>query len=167
MPFKCSLCELDIRVGEPMLSDEKMNLAHEACVRRGRAIDPPTTIDVTTKISGSGFGNPTAVVSPAVPIHEPCLLPSAPKVCIECKKSAISMCPSCNEYVHQDYGYNGANCSGRHEGRCEGARQSRSPKKKAAEQTIADVVGMIQVGAGVFLTSKNGEAKPKKRKGRR
>jgi hypothetical protein len=52
--------------------------------------------------------------------------PAPPPVpCCECGQPAIGMCPSCKKRVHQDYGYNGANCSGRHEGKCEGARMSR------------------------------------------
>lgn len=52
--------------------------------------------------------------------------PAPPPVpCCECGQPAIGMCPSCKKHVHQDFGYNGPNCSGRHEGKCDGARKSR------------------------------------------
>lgn len=57
--------------------------------------------------------------------------PAPPPVpCCECGQPAIGMCPSCKKHVHQDYGYNGANCSGRHESKCEGARMSRERNEK-------------------------------------
>jgi hypothetical protein len=34
MAFACSICQNQIQVGEPLLADEKMNLAHESCVRK-------------------------------------------------------------------------------------------------------------------------------------
>lgn len=58
-------------------------------------------------------------------MSDTCVPASAPKVCLECGKDAISMCPACFAYVHQDFGYNGPACSSRHEQRCEGARLSR------------------------------------------
>ncbi len=65
-----------------------------------------------------------------MPSPEPHLMPPPPKICSECQKSCIAMCPHCKLFVHQDYGYSGENCSGRHEGKCEGARLSREVAKK-------------------------------------
>lgn len=152
MPFKCSLCELDIQIGEPMLADEKMNLAHESCAKRNRSIDPPTVVEVVTKVSGPGFGNPTAVI-------EPCLLPSAPKICSECQQSAISICPSCYAYVHQDFGYAGLNCSGRHEGKCSGARESRTLARTTVVAKIEKIIGVYRNGKHVTPKAKKGRAR--------
>ncbi len=154
MPFKCALCELDIQVGEPMLADEKMNLAHEVCVKKGKSIDPPSAIVVQAKVGGPGFGNKTAII-------EPCLLPSAPKVCAECQKTAISMCPHCKVYVHQNYGYDGGiACSTIHEGKCHGARTSRELTKKPLLLKPDPVFD-----TAMKITPMNG--KPRKERGRR
>jgi len=161
MPFTCAVCGFDIQVGESMLSDDKMNLAHESCVKRGRSIDPPTVVEIATKISSPGLGNPTAVV-------EPCLLPSASKVCVSCQKSAISMCPACNAYVHQNYGYDGGTaCSTIHEAKCDGARNSRerAPKKEETLDKWDVMVGGIvatSIGAGSLLDAKRNGKHQKK-----
>lgn len=110
MSFKCSLCEQDIQPGESMVSDEKMCLAHESCVKRGKTIDPPTVIDVKV---------------------EPCVMPSRVSFCAECQKPGISRCPACLALVHQSYGHDGGPaCSVLHEAKCEGARLSRVIVKK-------------------------------------
>lgn len=146
MPFSCAICAIEIQVGEPMLSDEKMNLAHESCVKKATKVQIPTVIVVKTKVSGPGIGHPGAIV-------EPCLLPKAPSVCVECRKPAIAMCPGCHQYVHQDFGYNGSNCSGRHEGGCEGARQSRV---RSAIPVVREVI------VDTSLKSRNGKHSKKK-----
>jgi hypothetical protein len=171
MPFKCALCELEIQVGEPMLSDEKMNLAHESCVKRKQAnpgssvvvagpvlqavtvtLPHPSDVPLGTKVSVKAESLPPGAVV-VVSAGEPCLMPRAPSVCAECQKPAISMCPSCKAYVHQDYGYNGSNCSGRHEGRCSGAADSRKPVKKSAALT------QIQTLSTIESTSKSSNGK--------
>jgi hypothetical protein len=182
MPFKCSLCELDIQVGEPILADERMNLAHQSCVERKQRTPgstvvvasasapipilqppspPPAPQVVEVKIeavSGFGFGNPTASLGQ-----------SAPPLCAECGKSAIAICPYCGTRVHQDYGYAGLNCSGRHEGKCPGARESRDPKytvlPKGIKFSSQTVPLNITIEPGVI--SGNGKhAAPKPKKGR-
>jgi hypothetical protein len=165
MPFTCAVCGFDIQVGESMLSDDKMNLAHESCVKHGRSIDPPTVVEIATKVSGPGPGNPTAVV-------EPCLLPSASKVCVSCQKSAISMCPACNAYVHQNYGYDGGTaCSTIHEAKCDGARRSRDRDHLSKQIQEIATAGTF-IGGSVLMKNapKNGKhQKPvnRKKRGRR
>jgi hypothetical protein len=79
--------------------------------------------------------------------------PPPPKLCSECLKPCIAMCPGCRAFVHQDYGYSGENCSGRHEDKCEPARLSRERPKK--EEIVIVPMKSHQ---------KNGKRAPEKRK---
>ncbi len=131
MSFTCTICSMEIQVGEPMLADASMSLAHERCVQRelqAKAPPPPAppspqAVTVAQKVSGPGFGNPTASV-------EPCFMPSAPKLCVQCGEVSISICPYCNAYVHHGYGSWGPTCSLSHEQKCSGAKESRELKPK-------------------------------------
>lgn len=116
MPFRCSICELDIQVGESMLADATMNLAHESCVRR-KQDNPGSSVVV---ISSPAPPSTLTLTSP-----DACVPSRAPAVCVECGKHAISMCPACGVYVHQSFGYNGPACSLSHEQKCYGAKVSR------------------------------------------
>lgn len=151
MPLTCAFCKMEIQPGELVQPDVEMNLAHKTC-----ADTELKKIDVKVAVvSGPGFGNPTASL-------EPCLMPSSPKVCCECSQPAISMCPYCKKYVHQDYGYNGANCSGRHEANCPGAADSRVKTKETQKTFEAPKYAKAQAFKG------NGHKKNgSQRKGRR
>jgi hypothetical protein len=124
MPFTCAICSLDIQIGEPMLSDEKMNLAHKACV--DRLIKEPAHPSINIP-QAQLDPSPPVLPIPCPPAPDTCVPSRAPDVCVECQKPAISMCPSCLKYVHQSFGYAGPACSLNHEARCAGARESRKP----------------------------------------
>lgn len=174
MPFTCAICSLEIQIGEPMLSDEKMNLAHERCIPKeihlpsvtigGSSVklppplppEPPTPRE-TKVLAGHTINVPTEA--------DMCVPSRRPSLCVECGKPAIGMCPACHGYVHQDYGYNGLNCSGRHEGKCEGARKFRNLDPKPIPLITADTSDYI-IDVKVGRNRKN--VSPKKaRKGRR
>jgi hypothetical protein len=168
MPFTCAICSLDIQVGELMLSDEGMNLAHKVCIDRlikdpthpsisipSIYLSPPPPappsppIDVNVKVSGSGFGNSTASI-------EPCLMPHKASVCSECGDRCIGMCPACLKYVCQSYGWNGKSCSLLHEAKCAGARESRSLGEKPPILRVVEIIEKSRNG-------KHKAMKPKKR----
>jgi hypothetical protein len=160
MSFKCALCELDIQVGEPMLSDERMNLAHESCVRR-KQNDPGSSVVVVSSPS------PPSTLTLTSP--DACVPSARPPVCVECDGPAISMCPVCLRRVHQNYGYDGKKpCSLIHEAKCPGAREARDPKLKlnwivnVGTAVIAIEPGTIH-GNGKHVAPK----KAKKKRGRR
>lgn len=132
MAYTCTLCSLDIKVGDPILADDKMNLSHESCVRRVAEAEKANVVRVVGPIVKL-TSPPEVDQAVKVMYHEPCLLPSASKVCTECQKPAISMCP-CGALVHHDFGYNGLNCSGRHEAKCAYAAASRELPKKSNEE---------------------------------
>jgi len=151
MAFTCVLCGMDIQVGERMLADDKMALAHERCVEKEAQlpkevhvptifVPPPiaksteAAVQAAKAVSFKMQHNiPVPVAEAKMVYAEPCLLPTAPKVCTECQKPAISMCP-CGAIVHHDFGYNGVNCSGRHETKCAYAAASRELPKKSIEE---------------------------------
>lgn len=51
-----------------------------------------------------------------------------PSLCASCGAPCISRC-SCGAHVHQSFGYNGVNCSGIHEAKCDVAKKSREDEK--------------------------------------
>ncbi len=171
MAFTCKICSREIQVGEAMVPNMKMEVAHDSCVQREcqipKAIVPPITIStdqmVTLKIErieiiGDGF-NKTVTITPQI---EPCLMPTKSlAVCGECQKSAISMCPACRAYVHQDYGYNGQTCSLKHEAKCAGAAESRNPHPKYP------IISMKPIFDAEPIKNRNGKSKPKKNGSRR
>jgi hypothetical protein len=165
MPFKCSICEMDIVVGEPLLADAAMTLAHKRCVDKG---DPPSVVETPAlskdvQLARSiQFKLNNKIPVPLSDVQElygdPCTPSNAPALCVECHKPAIAMCPSCHTYVHQDFGYNGNNCSGRHEGRCEGARKSRSLAQDP-QPTVLQVVELVGRPLNGRHKTKNGKAR--------
>lgn len=66
MPFTCSICALDIVVGQAMLSDEKMNVAHTTCIERMLKDPAHPSINI-----------PSVTISP-LPPGPPSPLPAAP-----------------------------------------------------------------------------------------
>jgi len=163
MPFTCAICSMEIQVGESMLSDDKMNLAHERCVRRETQLPRVAHL-------------PSVTVSPPPPAPPP-PLPAAPDSCVptsslrfcsECGKPCISMCPApCLMYVHQNFGYDGGTaCSTLHEGKCETARRSREldpklPINSVYVQTEIDVAAKIGIDAytkAVRESGRNGDS---------
>lgn len=184
MPFNCELCGKEIKVGEAMLTDEKMAVAHQACVQREAvrvpiAPLPPTPPPIAKATEAAvqaaravafkmQHNIPVPIAEAKVMYGEPCLLPSAPKLCVECQKPAISMCP-CGALVHQDFGYAGLNCSGRHESTCEHARRSRDPVSKTSAGgggggiVIYDGNGKIEVSANGGVHKPRGACGRKKK----
>ena len=136
MPFTCTICSMEIRIGEPMLADASMALAHERCVQRELKIQrssdspsPPQKVDIVVEKIGGSLGNPTGSA-------EPCLMPSrSSNLCVECREESIAMCPYCRVYVHHGYGY-GKSCALLHESVCREARQSREPDPKPPVQAL-------------------------------
>jgi len=168
MPFKCSICELDIQVGEELLADEKMDLAHKTCVNR-MLRDP-----------GSAVVIPSVTVPPPPPrppspptAPEPCVPSRAPSVCVECDRPCIAICPYCQKRVHQSYGYDGGPaCSALHEAKCPGARDSRNPAKVNLEKLETDMRDNIERWRDGGLlkamsTPKNGTHKKPRKRARR
>lgn len=163
MPFVCSLCGIEIAVGEPMVPNIRMEVAHDRCIQKEistRLPEVPSDVvilKIETKVDGPGFGNPTASL-------EPCLPPTLTSVCSECEDNCIAICPYCGKRVCPTYGWNGKTCSVAHEGRCAGARESREPLKKvrppAAMKPNGPIFDTEPIGNG-----RNGrhKAKPKGR----
>ncbi len=143
MPFICAFCQKSINSGEHVVTDGVSSIAHDHCVRKEIETQKPTPVripSVTVTPDPSveaaraaafkmAHNIPVPVAEARAAYAEPCLLPSAPKVCVECQKPAISMCP-CGAIIHHDFGYNGINCSGRHEAKCAYAAASRELPKK-------------------------------------
>lgn len=158
MPFTCSICSLDIGVGEELLSDEKMNLAHKRCVERlakdpshpsinipGVYLVPPPPPRVIYHDPCARCGDPTGVPQRSC---SRCHLDLCPKCiaagccgdrpahigektyCSSCGRPCKSMCPVCRAYVHSYYGIFNQNCGGQHEEKCAGARELREPDLK-------------------------------------
>lgn len=168
MRFICEFCQIPIRPGEKVVTDGVSAVAHDHCVKKEATeapsvhlpsvtVSPPPPAppsprkldDTLYRAMNAGF--------PILKAHanvEPCLMPSAPKVCVVCQKPAISIC-ACGEIVHQDYGYNGQNCSGRHEAKCERARYSREP--------ISDLEKAAIVTGGSLIFGRNGTHRPEKK----
>jgi len=192
MSFTCAICSLDIAVGEPLLSDEKMNLAHKSCIDRmlKEPAHPSVTISSThleplpppappLSLPGKSVELARSVsfkVSHGIPVPldearrmygDSCVPSKPPSLCVECQKPAISMCPACHGYVHQDFGYNGPNCSGRHEAHCEGARQFLEKDKKPAaiglEMVELPIESVRRNGKAALKTPTNGSKKQKRR----
>lgn len=172
MPFTCAICSLDIQVGEPMLSDDRMNLAHKACV--DRLVQDPAHPSIS--IPSVYLVPPPPPAPPPSPSVAPdsCVPSSRVRFCSECGKPCISMCPApCLMYVHQSYGYDGGPaCSSLHEGRCEVARRSREPEPKPPPGSVAVALQVDPYGvAGAAITKarRNGTHKHRpvaKKKGR-
>jgi len=142
MPFTCIFCNKQILPGEPMLTDGTDSVGHETCIRKEIANPKRPTVHLP---SVTVFPPPPAPPPPQVPADRPyrnlshpdaCVPPRPTSLCDECGKPAIGMCPHCGKYVHQDYGYNGPNCSGRHETKCPGAAESRNPKRPYTKPTV-------------------------------
>lgn len=164
MSFTCTICSLDIQVGEPMLSDERMNLAHKACVDRmvKDSVHPSIRIP-SVHLSPP----PPRAPPPLAAAPDSCVPTSSVRFCSECGKPCISMCPApCLQYVHQDFGYNGPNCSGRHEDRCEVARKSRELGKKPPALK-PDPLPVYDCVIEPITVRKNGKYSPKSRKSSR
>jgi len=51
-------------------------------------------------------------------------------ICVECGECCIAVCPHCSAPVHQAYGFNNKNCSGRHEQKCAAAKAANQPEPK-------------------------------------
>lgn len=196
MPFTCSICMLEIAVGVPMMTDEKMDVAHTSCI--DKMLKDPVSSSIS--IPSVKLASPPPPAPPSPPLAfvrtdaPPSQLHHVREIhgCAECQKPAISMCPACGTYVHQGYGYDGANCSGRHEGKCDGARESRNRVKPPVDPTdifsknqtlsekqarvyadlpklkrpikISEPILIVEDGA---MSKKNGNGVHKKRKGRR
>jgi hypothetical protein len=139
MPFRCKICELDILPGAPMVSNERDEVAHETCFR------PIANLVAHT------------VSKPPVPAApEPCTPSSSASVCSECGDPCIAMCPSCRKYVCPTYGYNGKTCSPAHEGKCSGARESRSIDRKSAASTLGISGKVARAGRKLRRALKHG-----------
>ena len=178
MRLICEFCQIPVRPGERVVTDGVSSVAHEHCVKKEA---DPTAIHLPSVTVSPPLPAPPSLHKPddtlyramnaGIPIPktnvvEPCLLPRAPSLCVECQKPAISMCPGCHAYVCQDYGYNGKNCSGRHEMKCEGARRSRDPIGNLEKAAISIGAAAIFGRNGVHKVEKKVLVDRKKR-GRR
>ena len=192
MPFTCFFCKAEIRPGEPIQADTAMQLAHKSCAEfELQKIESLAKPVVPPPPPAPPSPPPVLVVQTDAPPSQLHLVREI-HGCAECHKPAISMCPACRTYVHQGYGYDGQNCSGRHEGKCEGARESRNRVKPPVDPTdifyknqtlsekqarvyadlpklkrpikIAEPILTVEDGV---LSKKNGNGVHKKRKGRR
>jgi hypothetical protein len=156
MPFTCVFCSTDITVGDLMVSDDKMNIAHQSCI---------------VKLSkDSAINVPPVCVKPLPPHREPegFLPPSPPRVCSECSEPCIAMCPVCRALVCQAFGWNGRTCSLRHEARCAGARESRtSLKSNGPVPILAPDRTPIYDSIPIRSTAKTRKCVPKKPKKKR
>jgi hypothetical protein len=157
MPFTCAICSLDIQVGEPILSDEKMNLAHKTCVER--LIKEPAHPSINVPQAQLAPSSPILPI-PCPPAPDACVPSRAPAVCVECQKPAISMCPYCLKYVHQSFGYGGPACSLSHESHCLGALESRKPSTRP----LVKMTGLIFDTIGIPEKNSNGRHRKKSTK---
>jgi hypothetical protein len=118
MPFTCAICSVEILVGEAMLPDERMNVAHQTCV--DRLIKNPAHPSISV---------PTVLLTPPPPAPPPpsgdVCIPPASNLCVECEKPCGPFCPYCGKRVHNGYGWNNETCSLIHERHCRGAREAR------------------------------------------
>jgi hypothetical protein len=152
MPFRCKICDLDILAGTPMVSNERDELAHEACV-------PKSVHLPSIKLVGSSPPLPAPQPSLPSPMSPDLCIPSVrPSVCSECGDSCISECPICRRQVCQAYGWNGRNCSILHETKCPDARLLREPPLKAPKPLVTIEICVPWNGNG-----KHRAVKPKKR----
>jgi len=159
MPFVCAFCQGEIVVGDKMVSDDRMDVAHERCAAR-LAEQSAAHLPSVTLVAPP----PSALPLPRVVYPDPCArcgeptgmpqrscsrcyLDLCPKCiaagccgdrpahlgektyCAQCKKPCRSVCPYCKRYVHGGYGLSGT-CGLQHEATCEGARRSREPESK-------------------------------------
>lgn len=164
MPFTCAICVMDIGAGEPMLSDEKMNVAHEVCVRRVAAggVAPTASVPSVTLLLPPALSTPPpfscqrcgiGITTTAPHSCSRCYLDLCPKCeaagccgsrpaqrgektyCASCNLPCKSMCPVCRSYVHHSYGALGRNCGGLHETVCRGAKDLRLGSGPAEPKT--------------------------------
>ncbi len=168
MPFTCAICSMDIQITEPMLSDDKMNLAHKSCVDRMIAKSKHGVRDIFIGPVASPSPPPPAPPPPLPAAPDSCVPTSSLRFCSECGKPCISMCPApCLMYVHQNFGYDGGTaCSTLHEGKCGTARRSRElepklPINSVYVQTEIDAAAKIGIDAytkAVRESGRNGDS---------
>lgn len=156
--LKCVVCGKPIEVGEPLLANKSGELAHQQCVQERSPLPEILIPSVQiTPVKLEYQPPPKLTVGSITTAPEPCIMPSPPKVCSECGKPCIAMCPHCRALVHSSYGYNNEACSLRHEAKCAPAREDRSVTKtaKTVDRTVFVIDG-IKPG-------RNGHTTPKKK----
>ena len=116
MSFTCVMCNLEIQSGQPMLADERMNVAHSSCVEQRCDVQSPVAALAT--FSCGRCGKPTTSTLACrrcyTDLCPGCLLagccgsrpadPGEKTYCSACSRPCKSICPYCQEYVHGGYG---------------------------------------------------------------
>ncbi len=161
MPFICSLCGIEIAVGEAMIPNIRDEVAHDRCVQNeGLLRQPEAPSDIILPPPPPAPPPPPLVVAPD--FHAP----SRSKICAICEAECISACPYCMTMVCHTYGWNGKSCSLIHEAKCAGARESREPLKKPLALKPMEVFYDAMVIASGVNKNSNGkhQSKPRRKK---
>lgn len=90
MPFTCAICSLDIVVGEELLSDEKMNVAHKRCVLQLEKDPSHPSVSIPTVFLVPPPPPPPAPPSPPSPLK-----PVTFKSVVEAGLTGHPICPRC------------------------------------------------------------------------